>query len=138
MVALVKWGDDFKTGWAFMDDDHHRIVDLVNDLQSAARGGAGHDAVPRVVGELISVMRGHFDKEETAMRKSHYPLFSDHKMQHDLMRMKLDELVRNLAASINITAGDLIEFMTNWLTQHTLRHDRDLARHLSKKIGVGH
>ena len=82
-------------------------------------------------------MRIHFAKEETAMRQSRYPLLADHRMQHDLMRAKMDELVRDIEAGGQITAGEVIGFMMNWMAQHVRRHDRDLARHLAKRISVG-
>jgi len=137
MAALVTWGEELKTGWTFLDDDHHRFVELLNDLHRASRDGGGSEAAPAVLADLIALMTAHFDKEETAMRQSRYRLLSDHRMQHDLMRAKMDELALCIAAGSVVTAGALIDFMLDWLSQHIRRHDRDLARHIAKRVSVG-
>jgi len=137
MTKLVDWGEDLETGWSFMDEGHRRFVELLNRLHRASRDGTGNDAVSSTVSELATVMNAHLDKEETAMLQSRYPLFSDHKMQHDYMRLKLKELERDIGAGTQITAAELIDHLMNWLAQHTRRHDRDLARHLAKRVSVG-
>ena len=125
------------TGWSFMDEDHRYFVEIINDLHRAARVGAGAAALPPALADLISLFTAHFDKEETAMRQSRYALLSDHKMQHDLMRVKLRVFVHALDAGQHVTVTDVIEFLRGWLVEHIRRHDRDLARHLAKRAAVG-
>jgi len=137
MKPLIKWDETLVTGWSFMDDDHVRLIEMVNAVHAASRSGKGDEMIPRLIDELTDYCRTHFGKEETAMRQSRYPLAADHKMQHDLMMVRVAELEKGVAEGNAISASDLVSFLTDWQSDHIRRHDRDLARYLAKRASVG-
>ncbi|MBF0562385.1 MAG: hemerythrin family protein [Alphaproteobacteria bacterium] len=136
-AMLVEWGEKLKTGWSFMDDDHRRFVELLNDLHDNSLGASSNFAAPSMVGELIAVMRAHFDSEETVMQQIRYPKLPDHRAQHDLMRRKLDALTADLDACTGIAVDELIDLLSTWLAQHIAGCDRDLARRISRRFSIG-
>ena len=137
MKPLIEWNEQLSTGWKFMDDDHARLVEMINTLHVAAAEGKGQNVVPGLVDDLVEYCRLHFAREETAMNKNRYPLFRDHKAQHEWMLSRVLEFEKGVIAGEPATADELIGFLADWLAQHIRRHDRDLARYLAKRTSVG-
>jgi hemerythrin-like metal-binding protein len=131
MPDTIEWGEELKTGWPFMDDDHQRFIDLLQTLRQATDDGDGQAAAARALAELTPLMDAHFAREETAMAQSRYPLSLDHQTQHRLMSAR----IRDMAGRVG--AEELVRLMSDWLVQHVRRHDRDLARHLARRASVG-
>lgn len=69
MAALFDWKDTFLTGIGLVDDQHHHLVELINDLASRAFDPEASD--PEAPGQardaLLDYTRIHFADEEALM-----------------------------------------------------------------------
>lgn len=65
------WGEEFHTGIGFVDEQHHALIDLFNQLSASftERGVESEVAMQRVFAQLIDYARYHFSLEEELMRK---------------------------------------------------------------------
>ena len=62
-MALLIWQDDLNTGIEVIDDQHRRIVSMINQLHQA-QTGASALVVADVMDELVDYTLSHFAFEE--------------------------------------------------------------------------
>jgi hemerythrin len=84
---------------AFMNEDHHRELALVNDVEDAlaahGRGAdGGFDTVMAKLALLAVHTREHFLREEAAMREARFPAFPVHRAEHDRVLAEMDREAR--------------------------------------------
>ncbi|MGC3218355.1 bacteriohemerythrin, partial [Pseudomonas aeruginosa] len=65
-MAHQVWQDDLKTGIQDIDNQHKRIVEMINHLH-VAQQGKEHAAIAEVIEELVDYTQSHFAFEETLM-----------------------------------------------------------------------
>ena len=100
---------------AEIDAEHKALFKLVHELAAAlnsrVRGARG-----KLLELLGSLAEDHFAHEERLMRASRYDAFDWHKGQHDVARRHLKQFVERIEAGDRKAAGELIEYLTGWLT----------------------
>lgn len=117
MHSLV-WKDSMSVGIAQMDADHRRIADLFGRLHDALTLEDMNTAC-RLVGELVSEARGHFEREDAMLRRFDYPRLSTHLHEHDVAvgrLRRLQDVVRKRAGEAALQMlEDLSAFFLNRL-----------------------
>ena len=90
-MPLMQWNDKLSVGVASIDNDHKRLVGMVNDLYDGVVAGHGKDVLGRVLDGLISYTAEHFAREERYFAQTGYPDSVAHKKEHeDLVKQVLD------------------------------------------------
>jgi hemerythrin len=124
----------------FMNEDHHREVALVNDLEEALAahdaGGAGTlDAVMAKLALLAVHTREHFVREEAAMRAARFPAYPVHKAEHDRVLAEMDREARLFRekGDAGRLSRYLFEVMPTWFRGHVRTMDVVTAQFLSER-----
>ena len=90
-MPLMQWNDKLSTGVATVDNDHKKLVAMVNELYDGVVAGHGKDVVGKVLDGLISYTAEHFAREERYFAQSNYPDAVAHKKEHaDLVKQVLE------------------------------------------------
>jgi hemerythrin len=115
------WDVAYEVGVAEIDEQHARLVALLNDLVAALRNGEQHDAALR---EVIRYTGFHFACEERLMRSVKYSGVAAHANMHrrllgDLHGLRLD----GTGLSVSLVA----RYLQEWLIRHVDGADRDVA-----------
>ncbi len=92
-VAKIKWLDIFETGIAFIDDDHKRLVGILQDIKNA-HDGKDIQGCRTATGIFLDEAKAHFHREEKYLQVISYPSLAAHAREH----RKLIELVVELLA----------------------------------------
>ena len=71
-MAYLHWSNDLDTGIAVIDTQHRRIVDLINELNTANETG-DPAVIKHVLNELVDYTLSHFTFEEELQLKANYP-----------------------------------------------------------------
>ncbi|MDZ4202284.1 MAG: bacteriohemerythrin [Gallionella sp.] len=137
-VEAFVWSDKLETGVAEIDEQHKRLVALINEVGSLCASDASEadsTRIKAILDELVSYAQYHFATEENMMRlhavsAAHQQL---HLKAHDAFRQQV-----SLAVGIIQTApqnsmsllAQLLEYLTRWLLQHIMVVDMRLAREL--------
>ena len=117
-MALITWSDKLSVKIQSIDDQHKKLVDLLNKLNDAMAKGAAKEILKPVLDELISYTKTHFAFEEKLFAQHGYPKTEDHKKEHLALTTKALELQQGLSAGkITITLDTMI-FLTDWLSKH--------------------
>ncbi|UVE17898.1 bacteriohemerythrin [Pseudomonas sp. LS44] len=125
MTQLV-WQNDLNTGIGVIDNQHKRIVEMINRLYIARHGSAGRPAVAAVIEELVDYTQSHFAFEETLMEDAGYPLSCAHKRVHELFIRRVDEYRLRFKADEDV-AEELQQLLARWLFNHIRNDDAGYA-----------
>jgi len=127
-MAFMEWGEKYLTGIQEVDDQHHGLFDLVNQLYQAVANGDEQQTVGKILDELIDYTVLHFQTEERLFVEYKYPKLEEHKQQHDdLTRQVLDLQEQFQEKSITISF-DVLDFLHDWLKDHTTGSDLEFGR----------
>ncbi|MGE5489649.1 MAG: bacteriohemerythrin [Actinomycetota bacterium] len=131
MEAFV-WNSRFETGLQQVDRQHHRLVEIVNQVgDRLLSGNMTETALETVFKELADYAQHHFADEERLMDEfSLDPRgVAAHKRHH---RDFIDQVVQMWGArrSMASPADALHGFLSAWLAFHILAEDQSMARQI--------
>jgi len=117
-TRFVEWKDDYSVGIATIDDDHKKLLGLINQLQAAAHYKTDEEIVENVLNQLVEYTKYHFSREEEMMKKCDYPDFEDHKKQHDEMIQQVSHYINEYRVDKTRTIEDVAVYLKTWLVNH--------------------
>jgi hemerythrin len=129
----MPWNDSLSVKVAQFDNEHKKLIGLVDELMEAMRQGKGRDLISRTIHQLVDYTNTHFKAEERAMQQFGYPGYGVQKAQHDEFVSKVTELQEDYDKgnpSITITA---LNYLTNWVTNHIKKVDSEYGAFFNEK-----
>jgi hemerythrin len=130
--VLIPWGPTLRLGFADIDNQHRRLVDLINTLDDAMRTGHGQAVVGSVLDDLIHYAIHHFGFEEELMDTYQISSADSHKTEHHKIVAEVSEF-RTKSHTGDLELADLMALLRMWLTDHILKTDRALVTELHAK-----
>jgi hemerythrin len=133
-MESFQWSNNFVTGLLEVDEQHHRLVDLINRFGTTL--GESDSIVGQematVFDELADYADYHFKEEENLMQE--VGLDERHCLKHRHAHTHfLEEVVRlrqELPYSCLAGGESLLKFLTHWLAYHILGTDQAMARQI--------
>jgi hemerythrin len=119
-MSFMVWTDELNTGIDIIDNQHRRIVDMINALHDTAKGKE-RDAIGNVIEELVDYTLSHFAFEESLMEEAGYQYVKPHKKVHELFIKRVSEYKMRFTAGEDI-ADELNNLLSRWLFNH-IKHD---------------
>jgi hemerythrin len=133
-MPLMQWNDKLSVGIEVFDNDHKKLVGMVNDLFDAMNSGKGKEALSRVLDGLITYTKTHFAREEEYMTKAGYPKLAAHQKEHaDLARQVLDVQKKWHEGQNAVLSMEVLNFLKNWLIKHIQGSDKEYGPFLHGK-----
>jgi len=133
------WNQRFETGLATVDEQHHRLVDLINRVGTArVTGNADESVIAGLLTELADYARHHFADEEQLMAghnldRRHVDAHVRHHKQFIEQVLRMWQTRASLEKPIEVLEG----FLSSWLTFHILEEDQAMARQIALIDGGG-
>jgi len=132
-MSLFAWSDKYSLHIGQIDEQHKKLVGMLNELFDAMKAGKGNDVLDNVLSQLIAYTKSHFATEERLMKAHGYPGYQEHKAEHDdLTKQVLDFQQRFQARSTGLSM-ELMSFLKNWLINHIQGSDKSYAPFLQGK-----
>lgn len=134
-MDAFQWNPCFLTGLADVDEQHHRLVEVINRFGDLVmrEDGASAAEMEAVFGELAAYARYHFAEEEALMIGLQLDARYVERHQHS-HRSFMEEVTR-LHGSVTTgntgAARALLEFLTHWLAYHILGSDQAMAKQIA-------
>ncbi|MDD3181976.1 MAG: bacteriohemerythrin [Alphaproteobacteria bacterium] len=135
-MPLIEWSESLSVKSRLLDADHKRLIDVINKLYDASQKGSNHAGVETAMEQLLSLTKTHFIHEETLMRKSAYPQFIPHKIEHDRLIKQLEDFQKRYAAGQVGLSNESVAFLRTWLCEHITSVDVSLGEWLSKHASL--
>jgi len=130
---FVAWRDDLSVGIDSIDDDHKKLLSLINNLQTAVYYPTGEAFERQALKELVDYTKYHFEREEKLMRDNDYPDYEPHKRQHEAMIAKVNGFMEAYEKDREGTVEELTQFLKGWLIEHIAGTDQKYSGHLRSR-----
>ena len=131
---FVEWKDDYSVGIDSIDQQHKKLLNLINQLQTAVDYSTGEEFEREALDELVDYTKTHFTYEEGLMRDNDYPDFEPHKLQHEKMFEKVREVLAEYEQDQDTAMANAAEYLRDWLINHINGTDKEYSSYL---IGKG-
>jgi hemerythrin len=132
-MALIAWGPALSVGVKEIDDQHKKLVDMVNQLNDAMSQGQGRQALGKVLNDLISYTQFHFRAEEKLMETNGYAATAAHKGEHHKLVQDVSQFKSKFDSGNASISIELMTFLRNWLSNHILNSDKKVGQSLNQK-----
>ncbi len=129
---LISWSSSYSVLVGKMDQEHQRLIDIINNLYAAMREGRGKDAIVSLMSALIDYTKTHFAHEEQLMKESGYADYEKQKNAHENLISQVMELQNKINAGTGLTQ-EVMSFLKNWLVNHIQGMDKKYGPHFNKK-----
>lgn len=123
-MALFQWNNSFSVSNSQIDEQHKKLVGLVNQLHEAMSQGKSRDVLGGIFNELVSYTKYHFKSEEDLMLDKNYPDYSAHRLEHQKLTNQVIKLKQDFDAGKTVISIDLLNFLKDWLKKHILDTDK--------------
>ncbi|MGA9671699.1 MAG: bacteriohemerythrin [Terracidiphilus sp.] len=134
-MALAVWSDKLSVGVKSIDDQHMVLFETLSELHAAMMKGQGRTVVGPLLHTLMDYTDDHFSAEEAIMVSTKYPGTAAHIVEHrELIKQVKEYAARFEKGDMTLTI-DLSQFLSDWLTNHIQKTDREYSPWL-KEHGV--
>jgi hemerythrin len=133
-MALIAWKDIYLTNIKECDDQHKKLVDLINQLHEKMKEGTTKQFLEELLSELLDYTAYHFLTEESLFETYSYPDAKQHIKQHQECTEKIKEFSEAFNNSDTYISIKLSKFLKEWLITHTLDSDQKYGPFLTKAI----
>jgi hemerythrin len=124
----IEWNDTIAIGVPSIDEDHRRLVGLLNDLFAACFAAQGPAMIRKIMDELVDYTKYHFEREEKLLADVHYDNLDAHKAEHRTMVTQVEKYQKDLQKSAtHDLSNDTLKFLSHWLTDHIQAEDREFG-----------
>jgi hemerythrin-like metal-binding protein len=128
---LIHWSSSYSVNVEAMDQEHQRLIDIINCLYAAMREGRGREALAGILDELVQYTRTHFSHEERLMQQAAYPGYEEQRSAHAALVERLGEIREKLVAGTALSQ-EVMSFLKNWLVSHIQGLDKKYGPHVNR------
>ena len=129
-AVIFPWNENFETGLPVVDEQHRKLVDLLNKLASYLAYGVEAIELSRVFDELADYAVYHFKTEE-AIWGEFMPedeMSSTHMKTHHEFVLEVVRLKGDMDSLSSTLVDEVVSFLTHWLAFHILETDKHMAK----------
>jgi hemerythrin len=126
-MPLIEWTDKLSVRVREIDDQHKKLIRLLNVLNDAIQSGKGKHVLENTLRELADYTVYHFQTEEKYMKQFGYAGFIPHKVAHDEFAKKVLAHQADLKENKLVEPLALMAFLRVWVTNHIMDMDRQYS-----------
>ncbi len=131
-MALMEWNDKLSVGVAELDNDHKKLVAMLNDLYDSIKAGRGKDKVGSILDGLVAYTATHFAREERFFAQTKYPATAEHMKEHAHLTAQVVAVQKKYKeGATSVVSLEVMNFLKNWLLSHIQGTDRKYGPHLN-------
>lgn len=131
-MALINWNDSYSVKVKEMDEQHKKLIEMINQLHDAMKVGKGKEVIGNVLTALTDYTRKHFTLEETLMKIHGYPGYEDQKKAHNIMVTQVVNIQKKFSEG-NILSQQVMTFLKEWLIHHIQGMDQKYGPYFNGK-----
>jgi hemerythrin-like metal-binding protein len=123
-MALIQWNPALSVNIAQIDNQHMKLVDIVNNLHDRMKEGKGKTILSGVLSELADYTVYHFKTEEELFKQHSYPKSDAHILEHNTLVQQVLKLKTDLDGGKTVITNDVMLFLRDWLSNHISGSDK--------------
>ena len=122
-MSDIIWSEKLSVGIGDIDNQHKKLVDMLNGLESAYEKKLDTKTQGETIKELLTYTLEHFSLEEVLMNKYEYPDKENHIKEHESFHKKVLDFYNAFMRDSATLSEDIIKFLQNWIVNHILVTD---------------
>ena len=126
----IIWNERFSVGVPAMDDQHKRLIGLLNSLRTSEDVGIAFDTIMG----MFDYASSHFRAEEELLRQAGYSELPTQQREHKGFLDKAVEFSKQDLADPTI-CSQITSFLRAWLVHHILEEDMKYKRCIPETLG---
>ena len=130
-MANIEWTDDLSVGIGRIDEQHLKLIEILQELEDSIRNGNDADQIEDTIVNLFNYARVHFSAEEELLRQHKYPEEKLHELEHSKFIAKAFEFRENFDAKRPGLNLELVKFLSGWILSHIQITDHRYTKFLS-------
>lgn len=119
-MAFYEWQESFSVGSNSMDEQHKKLIGLLNHLHDSMKSGKAAKEIGLIVDEMVEYTKFHFSAEEKLMTEKQYVGLASQKAEHAAFVKKAQEFQKEISSGKLAVSLDVLNFLKDWLTNHIL------------------
>jgi hemerythrin len=132
-MPAITWNDKLVNNVAVIDDQHMKLVEMINAFYSALHEKKPQTALEQLLGGMVDYTQFHFSTEEDFMKKHEYPFAYKHISEHRDFVNKVADWQGKIAARQLVISFEVTTFLKTWLIDHISQSDKNLCKFLNTK-----
>jgi hemerythrin len=132
-MALINWDDSLSVNVAEIDQQHKRLIGMINELNDAMRMGKGKDVLGKIINSLFTYTATHFKTEEKYFAQFGYPDTENHKKEHTAFVQKVSDFKDGFEKKKLSLTIEVMDFLSDWLKNHIKGTDKKYSQIFNEK-----
>jgi len=132
--SFIEWKDQYSVGIDSIDQQHRKLVNLINQLTTAVDYSTGEEFEREALAELVGYTKTHFSYEEGLLEDNGYPGFEAHREEHRAMIAEVDAVLAEYEKDHDMAMRHACDYLKGWLIDHINGTDKQYSSFL---IGKG-
>jgi hemerythrin-like metal-binding protein len=120
----MEWQDNFSVNIREIDQQHQKLVGMINALHEAMLAHKGSEAHKTIINGMVDYASVHFKTEEDYMARFGFPGSAAHQLEHKGFTEKALELKERASRDGFILTLEILNFLRDWLQHHILDTDK--------------
>lgn len=129
----MEWKQAFSVGVESIDEQHKRIIHIINQVEDAMKASSPLNELIAVIGELEEYAATHFRHEEDLMARHGFEAGAKHRSMHAYFSRRVASVKARLSQGESDLASELLSFLSMWLIDHISHSDRQLGAFLNQR-----
>ena len=132
-MPLIQWDDSLKVNVMIFDQQHQKLVGMINELYDAMKEGRSKEVLGKILDGLVDYTITHFTMEEKVMEQHKYPAYTKQKREHENLTTSVRILQEKFKGGKMSVSIDTLSFLKSWLTDHIKGSDKAYGPYLNSK-----
>ena len=130
---IAVWDDAYSIGLPHIDDQHKKLVSMINDLflNCQKENTVKNVVFVQAFSSAAEYAQTHFRAEEEYLKQAGYPDLPEHKKEHEAFMTEVWGQFGKFQKD-NLAPIDLPRFLKKWLLNHIAVKDKQYAAYITK------
>ncbi len=131
-MKQLLWKDSYSVGDHTIDNQHRELIRIANELIKIKSHAKKASEFRDILIKLVKYVKVHFAYEEEYMQKHKYPHLEKHKLEHEKIIDKLNDIVKN-SKTVHDLDLNLSTLLNEWIIDHILKKDKAYYKTIHSK-----
>jgi hemerythrin-like metal-binding protein len=122
-TSHFEWKDEYSVKVAEIDEQHQKLIKIIDDLYQALMAGTAKASLPEIFGRLNDYVIYHFATEEKYFKEFEYKDAPMHISQHEKYKIDIAKMEKD-ADNGALDVYELLFYLENWWINHILDSDK--------------
>lgn len=132
-MALITWNENYSVKVKQFDDQHKKLIEMVNELHDSMKVGKGKETLEKILKGLVQYTEQHFSSEERLMKLHGYTGYENHKKEHNQLVMQVLDIQKKYQEGTTMLTQSVMNFLRDWLQKHIQGDDKNYGPFLNSK-----